>query len=171
VISRKNLSIYNILIVSTKNLFDVKRLFAKSFGEFVRTIPASRHNSHYIGFIKTTLGEAGEKTKVDLIKVSVRDLGFVSFDEARYADLLPRARGMNLGLCQIESITKLCLQDLEQADEQYLVAMEPVESDKHADHLCILRIFYKDRVLWLGTASFTPNAVWSMESTLIFQAL
>lgn len=114
---------------------------------------------------------SGKKTKVDLVKMSIRDLGFVSFDEARYTDLLVRAGELNLGLCQVESIAKLCLQNLEQTNERYLIAMEPIESDKYAGHSCILRVFYKDEVLWLGSASFPLDAVWPIESTLIFQAL
>ena len=127
--------------------------------------------NHTASIILDKITFAGKKTKVDLVKLSIQDLGFVSFDEARYVDLLARARQSGLGLCQSESVIKLCLQDLEQTNERYLIAMEPVESDKHAGHLCILRIFFKDGVLLLVSASFPPEAAWPMESTLIFQSL
>jgi len=114
---------------------------------------------------------AGEKTKVDLIKMSIHDLGFDGFDEARYMDALSRSRNLNLVPCQVEAIAKVCLQDIEQTDEWYLVAMEPVKSDNHIGHLCVLRILWKDGVLWLGTASFPPDGVMPTDTTLIFQAL
>lgn len=35
-----------------------KRVYAKGGGEFIRTIPTKGKDSPYIGYIKTTLGEA-----------------------------------------------------------------------------------------------------------------
>jgi len=35
-----------------------ERVFAEGFGEFVRTEPATGYNAPYIGYIKTTIGEA-----------------------------------------------------------------------------------------------------------------
>ena len=72
--------------------------------------------NHTASIILDKITFAGKKTKVDLVKLSIQDLGFVSFDEARYVDLLARARQSGLGLCQSESVIKLCLQDLEQTN-------------------------------------------------------
>jgi hypothetical protein len=33
-------------------------IYAKGFGELVRTVPVSAHNSPYIGYLQTSLGEA-----------------------------------------------------------------------------------------------------------------
>jgi len=35
-----------------------EKIFAKGFGEFIRTEPATGCNFPYVGYIKTTLGEA-----------------------------------------------------------------------------------------------------------------
>lgn len=45
-----------------RNNMDIKafknKVYAEGFGEFVRTEPATGYNAPYIGYIKTTLGEA-----------------------------------------------------------------------------------------------------------------
>ena len=112
---------------------------------------------------------ADKEAEIGLVKASVRDLGFGSLDEAGYAEILSRAGRMNLGHCQVEAIAKLCLQDVERTDESYLIAMEPDKSDKHNGHVCVLRIFWKDGELWLGSASFPPEASLPVDTTLIFQ--
>ena len=48
-----------------------EKVFAKGFGEFVRTVPATGDDAPYIGFIKTTQGESkvphGNKTVFEVL--------------------------------------------------------------------------------------------------------
>jgi len=108
------------------------------------------------------------KTRVVLVKKSLEEVGFT--DGVGYGRFCTRVKELKLGLCQPEAIAKLCLQDLTETEEPYLIAMEPVNV-KDPELQTILRIFFKDGVLWLGTASFPPEAILPPDSMFILRTL
>ena len=100
---------------------------------------------------------SGVEEDIELILVSVRDLGFKN--GATCKEIFDRAFEMGLGLCPAEVGPQLALQYLDQPlGEWLLIAMEPI-----SDSDGVLHLFLVVRVgdgLWLRTYYGNPDNFW-----------
>jgi len=114
---------------------------------------------------KPAFKAADEETEVDLVKVTVVELGFKK--GARRNQIYERARDLGLELCPPEVGPQLRLQYQDQPNGEWiLVAMEPiVDSDGGP------RLFDVGRYgsgLWLDGGWGNPDLFWSADSRWVF---
>lgn len=75
---------------------------------------------------------SAEKKEVDLVVVSIANLGFENTHGLTLADIYKRAKELGLDLCSNEVGPQLRLQYTDQPHNQYLiVAMEPINCDRY----------------------------------------
>jgi len=100
---------------------------------------------------------ATEATEVDLVKVTVSELGFKK--GARRDQIYERAKELGLELCPPEVGPQLRLQYKDQPNEEWIfVGMEPItDSDGDLSVFCVERI---DSELWLSSPWSYPDRVW-----------
>ena len=108
---------------------------------------------------------ATEETEVDLVKVTVAELGFKK--GARRNQIYERARDLGLELCPPEVGPQLRLQYQDQPNGEWiLVAMEPIV-DSGGDP----ELFYVERHgsgLWLSSRWGNPGRFWLAGSQWVF---
>ncbi len=108
---------------------------------------------------------ATKETEVDLVKVTVAELGFK--DGATYRDICQRAKELGLDLCPAEVGPQLRLQYQDQPLSEWLIiAMESI-SDSHGG----LGVFHVGRYgdgLWLDSNDGHPDYFWNGGAQFVF---
>ncbi len=106
-----------------------------------------------------------EEVDLDLVVLSVADLGFKSGD--RYADICAKAQGLGLELCPAEVGPALRLQSGDQPKGQWLrIAMEAI-TDRDGD-FSIFNVEHDDDELWLRGNDGHPDYVWDADCRFVF---
>jgi hypothetical protein len=106
-----------------------------------------------------------EETEVDLVVLSVGDLGFK--DGARYADICAKAVELGLELCPAEVGPALRLQYPDQPrGEWVLVAIEAI-TDRYGDRN-IFDVAHVSGELWLRGDSGHPDSFWVADDRFAF---
>ena len=108
---------------------------------------------------------ATEETEVDLVKVTVAELGFKK--GARRDQIYERAKELGLELCSPEVGPQLRLQYRGQPNGEWvLIGMEPIaDSD---GHLSVFGVERDDSGLWLDGRWGGPDCVWDPDGRLVF---
>jgi len=114
---------------------------------------------------KPAFKAADEDTEVDLVKVTVAELGFKN--GARHNQIYERAKELGLGLCPPEVGPQLRLQYQDQPNGEWiLVAMEPiVDSDGDPRLFLVER---SDSGLWLSSFWGDPGGFWDAGRQWVF---
>jgi len=115
---------------------------------------------------KPAFTAANEATEVDLVKVTVAELGFKK--GARRDQIYERAKELGLELCAPEVGPQLRLQYQDQPNGEWLlIGMEPITgSDGY------LLVFYVERdasELWLDSGWGGPGHVWDPDNPWVFR--
>ena len=140
----------------------------KTAGDFRKAI---KDNKMRIGdWANDILGKpaftvAAEETELDLVVVSVAELGFKN--GATREQIYARAKELDLDLCPAEVGPQLRLQDKDQPNGEWLViAMEPItDSD---GYLLLFDVERLDSDLWLHGYDAYPGYVWLAASRFVF---
>jgi len=140
----------------------------KTAGDFRKAI---KDNKMRIGdWANDILGKpaftvATEETELDLVVVSVAELGFK--DGATREQIYARAKELGLDLCPAEVGPQLRLQYKDQPNGELLViAMEPItDSDGDLDLFDVRR---DDSDLWLSGYDASPGHVWDADFRFVF---
>lgn len=108
---------------------------------------------------KPAFKAANALTEVDLVNVSVAELGFKDGAGATRKDIYERAIGLGLQLCPNEVGPQLRLQYKDQPKGEYLrVAMEPITgSDGNPD---VFEVVHDEGGLWLYGGHGYPDNFW-----------
>ena len=113
---------------------------------------------------KTAFTIAVDSQEVDLVVISVAELGFKK--GASLNDIFAKAKERGLELCPNEIGPQLRLQYADQPmDEWLIIGMEPfIISDDN------LRLFFvgRDGDIWLGSCYYSPKITWSASSRFVF---
>lgn len=114
---------------------------------------------------KSAFTLASQETELDLVKVTVRELGFK--DGARRDQIYKRAKQLGLELCPSEVGPQLRLQYKDQPNGEWiLIAMEPI-TDSGGD----LRVFDVECLaseLWLRSDYGAPDLFWNSVHQWVF---
>jgi len=115
---------------------------------------------------KPAFTAATEATEIDLVKVTVAELGFK--EGARRDQIYERAKELGLELCPSEVGPQLRLQYQDQPNNEWLlIGMKPI-ADSGGD----LRVFCvkrNDSELWLSGDWGPPGSVWNPGSQWVFR--
>ena len=115
---------------------------------------------------KSAFTVATEGIEVDLVKVTVAELGFKK--GARRDQIYERAKELGLELCPPEVGPQLRLQYHDQPNGEWLfIGMEPI-----ADSVGDLNVFYvkrNDSELWLNSDWSNPGNVWNPDDQWVFR--
>ena len=114
---------------------------------------------------KTAFTSATEESEVDLVKITVAELGFRK--GARRDQIYERAKQLGLELCPPEVGPQLRLQYKDQPkDEWVLIGMEPiVDSD---GRLLVFLVGRHDSELWLSSDGGFPGGFWGADDRWVF---
>jgi len=108
---------------------------------------------------------AARETEVDLVKVTVGDLGFK--DGARRDQIYDRAKELGLEVCPSEVGPQLRLQYKDQPlNEWILIGMEPIRAS--GGDLFVFLVEHNDDGLWLLCNYGNPVLVWSAGYQWVF---
>jgi hypothetical protein len=108
---------------------------------------------------------ATEENKVDLVVVSVAELGFKG--GAKREDIYGRARELGLDLCPAEVGPQLRLQHRDQLDnEWFLIGMEPIVDSDGYPH--VFGVGRYGSGLWLYAGYGRPGHFWSADDRWVF---
>ena len=108
-----------------------------------------------------------QEEQIDLVVVSVRDLGFDK--TTRYDAICARAKERGLELCPAEVGPQLRLQYLDQPLGEWIrVAMEAIR-DSDGD-LEVFGVGHYGDGLWLGSLYGRPGSLWSPDDRFVFRA-
>ena len=108
---------------------------------------------------------ATEEIEVDLVKVTVGELGFKK--GARRDQIYDRAKELGLELCSPEVGTQLRLQYQDQPNGEWiLVAMEPIVDSGGDPRL--FNVVRSDSELWLSSPWGNPDDFWSAGHQWVF---
>jgi len=115
---------------------------------------------------KPAFTAATEATEIDLVKVTVAELGFK--EGARRDQIYERAKELGLELCPSEVGPQLRLQYQDQPNNEWLlIGMKPIaDSDGDLGVFCVRR---GDSELWLGSGWSHPGGVWDPGSRWVFR--
>lgn len=106
-----------------------------------------------------------EETEIDLVVVSVVELGFKN--GATHKQIYIRAKELGLDLCLAEVGPQLRLQYKDQPDgESLVVAMEPIADSGGC--LELFRVRRDARGLWLSSGCGSPVYVWDGDCRFVF---
>lgn len=140
----------------------------KTADDFRRVLKASGFRIGDWGndiFGKPAFKAAIEKTEVDLVNVSVAELGFK--DGATRKDIYERAVGLGLELCPNEVGPQLRLQYKDQPNGEWLlIAMEPITDSDGL--LSVFRVVHDDHSLWLRGYDGSPDDFWRGRDRFVF---
>lgn len=108
---------------------------------------------------------ATTETEVDLVKVTVAELGFKN--SARRDQIYDRVKELGLEICPPEVGPQLRLQYKDQPmNERLLIGMEPIRSSDGA--LYVFRVEHYDDGLWLRSCCGGPDLVWGAGRVWLF---
>jgi len=108
---------------------------------------------------------ATEPAEVDLVVMSVKDLGFKR--ATRYDQICARAKELGLELCPAEVGPQLRLQYLDQPkDEWLIIAMEAIRDSSGG--LSVFRVGHGDDGRWLSAGCGAPGSTWYPGSQFVF---
>lgn len=104
--------------------------------------------------------------KLDLVVVSVKDLGFPN--GAKYEDILKAAEKQGFYKCPAEVGPQLRLQYLDQPSDEWrlIIAMKPIKDSGGDLHL--FRVFHVGLGHWLRTCSGSPDRFWLSGRRFVF---
>lgn len=106
-----------------------------------------------------------EETEVDLVKITVAELGFK--DGATRQDICQRAKELGLELCPPEVGPQLRLQYKDQPLGEWLViAMEPITVSDGV--LLVFSVEHYDGGLWLFSNDGNPDRFWDGDDRFVF---
>lgn len=114
---------------------------------------------------KSEFTVASEETEVDLVVVSVGELGFK--EGATRKDIYERAQELGLALCPSEVGPQLRLQYKDQPQGEWLlVAIDPIaDSDGRP---FVFHVEHDDKGLWLRSYCGLPGRIWAAGSRWVF---
>lgn len=108
---------------------------------------------------------AAEKKEVDLVKVTVRELGFK--EGATREQIYTRAKELGLELCPSEVGPQLRLQYMDQPNGEWiLIGMDPIRASD--GFLGVFRVERLDSELWLDSHCGYPDCVWGAGFRWVF---
>lgn len=108
---------------------------------------------------------ATEPCEVDLVVMSVKDLGFKG--DARYDQICAKAKELGLDLCPAEVGPQLRLQYSDQKrGERLIIAMETIRGS-HGD-LGVFSVGHGGSGRWLGAYVGNPDSVWYPNDQFVF---
>jgi len=108
---------------------------------------------------------ATEETEVNLVVVSVAELGFK--DGAWLRDIYARAKKLGLELCPNEVGPQLRLRYVEQPrDEWLLIGMEVIVD--LSGNLCLFGVGRSGAVLWIDGYHGSPDNFWNSDGRFVF---
>lgn len=111
-----------------------------------------------IGIGKPAFTAATEETEVELVVVSVTELGFK--DGVKRADIYKRAQELGLDLCPAEVGVQLRLQYKDQPKDKWLhIAMEPIPDS--GGRLTVFDVGHSGIGLWLHCSYGRPGSFWN----------
>jgi len=114
---------------------------------------------------KPAFKAADEDTEVDLVKVTVAELGFKN--GARHNQIYERAKELGLGLCPPEVGPQLRLQYQDQPNGEWiLVAMEPIVASDGSP--CVFGVGRGGSGLWLDSDWGNPDGFWYPDDRWVF---
>ncbi len=114
---------------------------------------------------KSAFTASETETEVDLVNISVADLGFKN--SATLRDIYVRAQELGLQLCPAEVGPQLRLQYKDQPDDEWLrIAIEPITDSDGSLHL--FRVARHSGGLWLGGGSGDPEDFWDGVNRFVF---
>ena len=115
---------------------------------------------------KPAFTAATEATEIDLVKVTVAELGFKK--GARRDQIYERAKELGLELCPSEVGPQLRLQYQDQPNNEWLlIGMKPI-ADSVGD-LSVFGVKRSDSGLWLSSLWGRPGGVWNPGSRWVFR--
>lgn len=108
---------------------------------------------------------ASETTELDLVMVSVGELGFKN--GAKLSDIYARAKEKGLQLCPAEVGPKLRLEYTDQPMGEWLfIGMEPITGSDGG--LSVFCVAHDDSGLWLYTHCDDPGSIWHSYYRFVF---
>ena len=114
---------------------------------------------------KPAFTAATEGTEVDLVKVTVAELGFKK--GARRDQIYGRAKELGLELCPPEVGPQLRLQYKDQPNNEWvLIGMEPITGSGGGLH--VFAVERHDSGLWLSSHWGNPGHVWHADNQWVF---
>ncbi len=114
---------------------------------------------------KPVFKTATEEIEVDLVVISVGELGFK--DGAKRENIYVRAKELGLQLCPNEVGPQLRLQYKNQPNGEWLViAMEPIADS--VGHLRLFAVAHDDDGQWFDSCDGHPDSVWNAHSRFVF---
>jgi len=114
---------------------------------------------------KTAFSVATKKKDVDLVVVSVEELGFK--DGARLKDIYAAAKKRGLELCPNEVGPELRLQYEDQSKGEWvIIGMEPITDSDGA--LSLFSVEHDGNGLWLYTDYDSPDYIWNGDDRFVF---
>ncbi len=114
---------------------------------------------------KPAFSVASKEMEVDLVNVSVAELGFAN--DASRKEIYDRAIELGLELCPAEVGPQLRLQYKDQSHSEWLViAMEPIVASDGG--LLVFRVDHDGGGVWLDSHGGHPGRVWGAGSRFLF---
>ena len=114
---------------------------------------------------KPAFSVASKEMEVDLVNVSVAELGFAN--DASRKEIYDRAIELGLELCPAEVGPQLRLQYKDQSHSEWLViAMEPIVASDGG--LLVFRVDHDGGGVWLYSHGGHPGRVWGAGSRFLF---
>ena len=114
---------------------------------------------------KSTFKVATDPTEVNLVVVSVAELGFK--DGAKLKDIYAKAQQLGLQLCPNEVGPKLRLEYADQPMGEWLIiGMEPITAS--GGFLRLFRVERRDNGLWLDSLYDNPDDIWNADNRFVF---
>ncbi|MDH5442142.1 MAG: hypothetical protein OEX08_00860 [Candidatus Nomurabacteria bacterium] len=108
---------------------------------------------------------AKEETEINLVKVTVKELGFK--EGATYEDICNRAKELGLELCPAEVAPQLRLQYTDQPKGEWLrIAMEPIVGS--GGYSNVFEVAHDDDDLWLNWNVGTSDYFWHSDNCFVF---
>lgn len=108
---------------------------------------------------------ATEPAEVDLVVMSVKDLGFKRI--TRYDAICARAKELGLELCPAEVGPQLRLQYLDQPKNEWLIiAMEAIRASN--GYLFVFHVEHDDDGRWLDASYGYPDNLWYPDDQFVF---
>lgn len=122
--------------------------------------------SHVEQLLKSDQWQPSEsKEDIDLVRVTVKDLGFAQ--GATTSEIFDKANEIGLGLCPAEVGPQLRLQyDDQLSGTQMRVGMKPIKDSD--GRLSVFHVYYDGDVLCLSTFSGAPGGRWGADNGWVF---
>jgi len=106
-----------------------------------------------------------ERVQLDLVKVTVKDLGFT--ESASLKQIYAKAKELDLEMCPAEVGPALRLAYVDQSYGEWIyIAMEPITVSD--GHLRLFEVSHDDDAPWLFSAYGGPDDIWLLGSSFVF---